>query len=157
MSALVLYDSFYGNTEMIARAIGEALREFTDVKVVKVNQSPIRQMTGVDLLVVGSPTRAFRPSPETVRFLKSIPRGGIRGTRVAAFDTRIILEAATSGFLRMMMRIFGWAAPRIGKQLVDKGGVEALAPAGFAVVASEGPLKEGELERAATWARALMV
>ena len=157
MPALIVYDSFYGNTEMVARAIGDALKPFTEVKVVKVSQSPMRQMAGVDLLLVGSPTRAFRPSPETMRFLKSIPRGGIRGTRVAAFDTRIDPQSSPSGLLRAMNRLFGWAAPKIGKELTGRGGIEALAPIGFVVVASEGPLREGELERAAAWTRALMV
>jgi len=157
MRALVVYDSFFGNTEQIARAIGNALASQAEVEVLRVGDVQAGQLGGVGLLIVGSPTRGFRPSPATVRFLKSIPAGGLQGVRVAAFDTRISMdEPKIPGFLRLMVRFFGYAAQPIADRLVKKGGQLAIPPEGFIVMESEGPLKEGELERAAAWAGQIM-
>lgn len=52
-----------------------------------------------------------------------------------------------------MVGLFGYAAEPIAKRLKKAGGKEAAAPAGFIVTDTEGPLQDGELERAADWAR----
>jgi len=50
-----------------------------------------------------------------------------------------------------VVRKGGYAAPRIAEQL-EKAGGTLIAPAeGFFVVDKEGPLRDGELERAAAW------
>ncbi len=156
MKALIVYDSYFGNTEKVARALGDALQSTGDVLVRKVTEVGPGDLQGVDLLVVGSPTRGFRPSEGTNRFLKSIPDGALKAVDVAAFDTRISPEDTKSGFLRFMLRTFGYADAPIAKQLQKKGGRLVGQTAGFNVKNSEGPLKEGELERAAQWARSLL-
>jgi hypothetical protein len=50
------------------------------------------------------------------------------------------------------MKLIGFAAPKIGRQLTSLGGREVASPEGFAVEGKEGPLKTGELERAKAWA-----
>ena len=47
------------------------------------------------------------------------------------------------------------AASTIAKLLQKKGGTLMAAPEGFLVTGEEGPLKDGELERAANWVQAL--
>ena len=74
MKALVVYDSFYGNTEKIAVAIGAALGSAEDVTVLRVSQVKPEQLAGLNLLIVGSPTRKFSPSPVIVKLVKSIPK-----------------------------------------------------------------------------------
>jgi flavodoxin len=155
MKGLVIYDSFFGNTEQIAQAMGAALAEGegAEIRVVKVSDASVEQLAGLDVLLVGSPTRAFRPSPGITDLLRRIPVGGLNGMTVGAFDTRIAAEDANSGFLRLMIKWFGWAAPKIAKQLSRAGGELAAEPEGFYVQGSEGPLREGELERARAWAQ----
>jgi len=153
MKALVVYDSFFGNTEQIARAVAAAIS--TDAQALRVGDVTPDQLSGLDLLVVGSPTRAFRPSPLTQSFLKTIVPGSLTGVRVAGFDTRIAPEDAKSGFLKLMIKLFGYAAKPISSALLSAGGSPALPPEGFAVKDSEGPLKAGELERAAEWGKKL--
>ena len=87
MNALIVYDSFFGNTEHIARAIGEALSEQMDVEVRKVGDVQPGQLKGLELLIVGAPTRAFRPSPDINNFLKSIPADSLQGIK-ATIKTR---------------------------------------------------------------------
>ena len=156
MKALVVYDSFFGNTEKIAQAVADALSQHMEAQVVRVVQADPRALSALDVLVVGSPTRAFSPSPEIKKILAAIPSGGLRGVRAAAFDTRIAIEDTNSGFLRFMVGLFGYAAEPIAARLLKKGAQAGAQPAGFFVNGSEGPLKEGELERAAAWARQLL-
>jgi len=155
MKATVVYDSKFGNTELIARAMGEALGPPANVEVVRVGDVQPGQWAGLDLLIVGSPTWRFRPTPAIKELLDSIPRRGLDGTKVAAFDTRLTPEKieAMSGFLARMVNVFGFAARPIARKLEKKGGQPVAAPEGYYVEDSEGPLREGELERAAKWAR----
>lgn len=154
MKTLILFESFFGTTEKIARAIGMALG-VSDTDIVRVSDVKPGQLAGVELLILGTPTRAFQASPDTKAFLKSLPSKSLTGKKVAAFDTRAEMTEKTPGFLKFMVKLFGYAAEPINKQLVKKGGIQAQSPAGFIVLESEGPLKEGELERAADWAKSI--
>jgi len=157
MKALVVFDSVFGNTEKIAREIGSALAPAGEVEVKRAGDVRLEQLKGLDLLLVGSPTRAFKATVATRKFLQSIPAHGLDGMKVAAFDTRADLETVHSALLSFMVKIFGYAAEPIAASLVKKGGVQAAAPAGFLVLGTEGPLKEGEIQRAAEWARRMAV
>ena len=152
MKALVIYDSYFGNTEQIARAIGDTLGSSAEVEVLKVGEVKPEQLTGLELLIVGSPTRAFRPTPAITNLLKGIPTNGLSGVKVAAFDTRFSADMGPA-VLRFLAGLFGYAAKPIANRLQTKGGKLAVPPEGFLVMGAEGPLKEGELERAADWAR----
>ncbi len=151
MKTLIVYDSYFGNTEKIARAICTSLDSLGDVQIFRVSEVRPDQLAGVDFLIVGSPTRAFRPSPAIQAYLKGLPKDALTGLRVAAFDTRINPEETNSAFLRFMVKLFGYAAKPIANQLAKKGGQLVAPPDGFYVKDTEGPLKEGEMERAANW------
>ena len=154
MDVLVIYDSAFGNTERIARAVGEALKSEGDVEVLQVGDVNIDRLSGLRVLVVGSPTRQFRPLPAVTGFLRKLPGRSLEGVRAAAFDTRISVEdiREESVFLAFMARVFGYAARPVAGLLRKKGAVMAVPPEGFLVGGMEGPLKEGELERAREWA-----
>ena len=139
MKVLVVYDSQYGNTEKIAVAIGDAI---PGSRVLHASEAD-PELESVDLLIVGSPTHGGRPMGAVQTFLRKAPASAIEGINVAAFDTRF-----ASGFAK----IFGYAAVRIANTLKGKGGSLLVEPEGFIVEATKGPLKEGELERAAGWA-----
>lgn len=149
MKALVIYDSAYGNTEKVAQAMAEAL----GCEARRVTEVQPAQLTGLDALIVGSPTQKFQPLKPVKDFLKAIPAGKLNGVRVAAFDTRIALEDTNSAILNFFVKLFGYAAEPIGKRLTKKGGDLAMPPEGFYVEGTEGPLKDGELERAKAWVK----
>jgi len=142
MKALIVYDSVHGNTEKIARAIGGAITG--EVKVLRVGEVDSSELETFDLLIVGSPTHAGRPTKPIQDFFNEAPAPSFEGTKVAAFDTRISSRLA---------RIFGYAAGRIAGSLKRKGGALMASPEGFFVEGTEGPLKKGEVERAAGWAK----
>ena len=156
MKALVVYDSIFGNTERIAQAMGNAFSSQVDVEVLRVTQVNVEQLIKVKLLIVGSPTRGFRPTPVISRLLASIPLQGLKGIKVAAFDTRFSMSDIESSLLRILVRLFGYAAKPIADRLMKKGGELIVPPEGFLVNGTEGPLKEGELERAADWVKQIL-
>jgi flavodoxin len=77
MKVLVVYDSIFGNTEIIAQAIGNQFDTQTDAVMVRVGDVKPEQLTGLELLIVGSPTHAFRPTPAVITFLMKIPLNGL--------------------------------------------------------------------------------
>jgi len=149
MKTLVIYDSVFGNTGKIAQAIAAAL----GTQAVPVSQADAGQLRDIDLLVVGSPTRGFRPTEGISKLLNGLPKNHLAGVRVATFDTRIVLETIDSKALRFLVDKGGYAANTIAKTLEKKGGQLAASPEGFFVTGEQGPLKDGELERAADWAK----
>jgi flavodoxin len=157
MKTLIIYDSCYGNTEQIAQAIANALASQGEVELVRVNALESGQVVGVDLWIVGSPTQRFLPTLAINNFLKGISHNGLMGVKCAAFDTRLTLEEIeATPVLPFFVRIFGYAARPIAARLKRKGGELVASPEGFYVMGMEGPLKEGELERAAAWAKQIL-
>jgi flavodoxin len=145
MKVLIVYDSVHGNTEKIARAIGDAIAG--EVEVHHVEEVNISELDTFDLIIVGSPTHGGRPTPTVRDFLNKVPASALKSTSVAAFDTRLPAK---------WVRIFGYAAGRIGDSLKRRGGELAVPPEPFFVDGTVGPLKEGELQRAGGWAEEIV-
>lgn len=143
MKTLIIYDSVHGNTAKIAQTIGDALAGEVSVRRAGGAFGPAEPKT-VDLLIVGSPTHGGWFTEAIKGWLDQVPATALQGTRVAAFDTRTPTRLG---------RIFGYAAPRIADRLEKEGGTLLAPPEGFFVKGIKGPLKEGELERAAGWAQ----
>lgn len=144
MRALVVYDSVYGNTEEIAKAIGGAITG--EVEVLRAGKVGPSKLETITLLVVGAPTQRGRVTPAIRDFLDRVSKPEVRGMNVATFDTR---------FSTKLVGIFGYAAGKIASNLKKKGANLIVDPEGFFVEGTKGPLKEGELERAAAWGKGL--
>ncbi len=159
MYALVVYESMFGNTQAVAKAVGEGLSTHMRTDVVEVGSAPESIDESVDLLVVGGPTHAFgmtrastREDAATKTAHPVVSAGtGIRewldvmrlpSVRVAAatFDTRI-----------MKTHLPGSAARKAEKRLHKLGARIAVPAESFAVTDMKGPLAGGELERARAW------
>jgi len=153
MKSLVIYDSVFGNTEKVAQAVGKALGTAKTSTAARVTEIEANQLEGLDVLIVASPTRGFRPTEDITKFLKGLPAGALKGVKVSAFDTRINPETIKSGVFRFIVKKGGYADKAIAKLLQEKGGELAVPTEGFFVIESEGPLAEGELERAVEWAK----
>ena len=152
MKALIVYDSKFGNTEKIARAIGETITQLGKVEVVKAGEANASELSSIDFLIVGSPTHAGGATRAIKEFLRKIPANALENVRVASFDTRFSAKDKGIG-ARIVLGIFRYAAGRIATILEYKGGYLAVEPMGFIVEGNEGPLKKGELERATIWAK----
>ncbi len=157
MKTIVLYDSQYGNTQQIAQAIASQLGSPEAVALLRPAELDHTQLAGLSLLVVGSPTQRFMATPALMAWLNGIPRDGLRGMQVAAFDTRLTeQQIRATPVLKWFVRKSSYAAWWLAKQLKKKGGTLILPPEGFFVEGMEGPLLPGELERAAAWGRKIL-
>jgi len=157
MKVLIVYDSVFGNTEQIAQAIGKALGFHEEVALLKVSDARSDQLVGLKLLIVGSPTQRFRPTPAMSTLLKRIPKNGLKGTKVAAFDTRLTTrEINETPILAFFVSIYGYAAKPIADKLKKRGGEQIVPPEGFFVEGMKGPLIQGELDRAAYWVKQII-
>ena len=138
MKTIVIYDSLFGNTKLVAEAVAAAC----DAKIFRAGDVANLDLKNVDLLIVGSPTQGGRPTEQVQTWLESLPDLG--GTRVAAFDTR---------FKTKLVGIFGYAADKITSQLEDSNGKLVVPPQGFIVSHTKGPLVGGEIDKAKAWAK----
>jgi flavodoxin len=143
MNTLVIYDSQYGNTRQIAEAIAETLRPFGTAQAIRVDQAHAVSLHATDLLILGSPTQGFRPTPAMQFFVENI---SAKKLVAACFDTRI------HGFL--------WkhsAAPYLDRQLITKDIKSLVPPESFFIknMKKEGPIQASEVERATNWALAI--
>ena len=156
MKAIVIYDSQFGNTEKIAQAVRDALSDTAETRLMRASSVAPRDLMAADLLVVGSPTQRFHATEPVDRFLKG---ASLHGIHAVAFDTRFDMNDVDSRTLRLAVKVAGdsaYAAPRIAAVLEKAGATMVATPEGFIVTDTEGPLREGELERAAEWARGLL-
>ena len=157
MKAVVVYESLWGNTENVARAIAEGIGP--DAQVFSTAQVRPEVAAEADLLVAGAPLQAFslptahiragiaddsEPKPDltapTLRsWLESLPAGH---GRYAAFDTKLRWSP-------------GSAAGVIDSKLQGAGFTMLAQARHFTVAGKFGPLKVGEFERARAWGREL--
>jgi hypothetical protein len=159
MRALVVFESMFGNTEAVARAVADGLSTQLEVDVVAVDEAPPDLPDDAVLLVVGGPTHAMgmsrpRTRQDAARQDGSPPVRGMRewlgdvarplaGVLGAAFDTRV--HAPVPG-----------SAARGESKRLRRLGVQLIAPATtFWVGGTPGPVLGGELDRARRWGEQL--
>jgi len=154
MRSLAVYDSAYGNTAKVARAIHASLEKHGASSLKMIADVTSGDLQGIDILVIGSPTQGGRPTIPTQEFIDNLPKEVLKKTGVAIFDTRF--ESSEQKLaLRILMGTIGYAAEKMAKSVQQRGGKILSEPQGFIVSGKEGPLKEEELERASTWAAKL--
>src|SRR5215467_1444554 len=64
MRARVIFESMFGNSELVARAVADGLRSRAEVEVV---DDATHDLNGVDLLVLGGPTHVHGLSRAATR------------------------------------------------------------------------------------------
>jgi len=169
MQALVIYESMFGNTHLIAKAIGAGLAETHEVSVQAIHDVDRAAIEEADLVVVGGPTHVHgmsRPSTRKgavdvaaksngdVELEPDAERPGLRewfatlepvdAKPAAAFDTRI--DAAPA--------LTGRASKSINRKLRRHGFKEVVEPESF-LVTKQNHLKPDELTRAKQWGQQL--
>ncbi|CAN5395677.1 flavodoxin family protein [soil metagenome] len=160
MNALLVYESMFGSTEAIARAIAAGLAAHMETDVIEVADAPQAISIDADVLIVGGPTHTFSMSRRQTRN-DAVTRGGhvprdgigirewldqldatsVAHLRAATFDTRV----------SSMKRWPGSAAKSAAKVLGRKRIAVVAKPASFYVMDVTGPLAPGEIARAHQW------
>lgn len=94
MKALVVYESLFGNTEQVARAVAEGLAETLEVETYEVADAPKAVREFLSLIVIGGPTHAFSLSRPSTR-AEAHKRGATKGA--SDFGVREWLEGLPTG------------------------------------------------------------
>ena len=143
MRTLIIYQSYYGNTRLIASSLARHLKELGDVVLYDIERHQNGfDFTSFDLVVIGGPTRYARISVPMQRFLKSPKVKGLLERPVVAFDTRYGLEHKHNLFVRLLIWLRGYGVQDLEKRL-DKLAVKRVVEGeGFAVNGPEGPLSD---------------
>ena len=147
MKSLVAYYSLYGNTRSVAEAMSAALTAHGQSRAIALEALTPEELQDLDLFILGCPTHIAN-IPKAIRpLLSDLPRGCLKHTYTAAFDT--------SNEMPRWLTPFTAAKPLRGK-LRWRGGRMIARPETFHVTGREGPMLEGETERAALWAETLL-
>ncbi len=145
MNTLIVYDSQFGNTKVIAEAIAEQLRAYGPAQAARVDPAQPCELEEADLLILGCPTQGWRPTQAMQTLLKHAASHIKGGAAVACFDTRFHKSHWMTGS----------AAESIAKRLRTLGIEPLVPPESFFVTSTQGPLEPGEEARAARWAAQL--
>ena len=145
MSSYVIYGSRFGNTQKIAEAMADVLRQQGDVLLLPAEEAGAIVPRPGDLLVVGCPTEGHTMTPVVRQYLDAMGAIGLRGVTAAAFDTRV-------GWPRWLS---GSAAVAIARRLRRLGAHVIHREGSFLVSRPSPALLPGELDRAGAWAAAL--
>jgi hypothetical protein len=154
MHAVVVYESFWGNTAAVARAIAEGIGP--EAAAMTTDEASADVVSNADLVVVGAPVLGFRLPTDAIRagllreygaptpadtshrsmrsWLDALPQGH---ARIAAFETRF--RFSPGGSIGTITDEF------------ERAGYRPIAKQKFLVSGKYGPLKSGELERARQW------
>jgi hypothetical protein len=156
MKAVVVYESHWGNTEAIARAIAAGFGP--DARVFTTDEASPAALHGADLVVAGAPLIAFSlpsdnmrasiaaesgkaPSPPDLshRSMRSWLGGLALGRgRSAAFETRVRWSpGGATGAIDRGLQSVGYRPVGKGRRFIVKG--------------KYGPLRDGEIELARQW------
>jgi hypothetical protein len=162
VKAVVAFESMFGNTERVARAVAAGLRlEGVDTTVLDVSHAAAVDLADVDLLVVGAPTHAFSLSrPESRQ--DAVRQGGrpeaaAFGMRewleTLAVESRLLLVATFDTRVTKVHYLPASASRRASRTLSGQGHHLVSSPIGFLVHDVPGPLESRELDRAIAWSR----
>ena len=160
MKAVVVYESLWGNTAQVARAIAEGLGP--EARALSTAEATEEQIAGAELVVAGAPVFGFKLSSDKMReAIRSNPGKAPSPPDLSHPALRAWLAALPAGhgrsaaFDTQVRGPFGSGAPEIAKLLEAAGYVQLAEPTGFVVKGKHGPLRDGELERAHAWGAAL--
>lgn len=134
--AIVIYDSRFGNTEEIARALARGMeKQGVKVECVKVDEVNVDTLVEYDLLAIGGPTHNLGMSKPMKEFLEELKTVNISGKKGFCFDTRV--QSRLNRF------DLNSAAKRIEKKM-KKMKVKMIKSRKSAIVEErEGPLEKG--------------
>jgi len=136
--AIVVYESKYGNTKLVAETIVEGMREVSGIETVlsELKEVDLNQLTQFDAILVGSPNHIGGATRSIRKFIDKLGKVNLEGNLAAVFDTYIGKD-------------YEKAVKKMEKQISEKvPGLKLAAPGlSIRVAGMKGPVTEGELPK----------
>ena len=133
---IVVYESKYGNTRLVAETIVEGMREVSGIETVlnELKEVDKNRLAEFDAILVGSPNHIGSATGSIKKFLKELGKLNLTGKQVAVFDTYLSKD-------------FEKAVKKMEKLISEKApGLKLAAPGlSIRVEGMKGPITEGEL------------
>jgi len=135
---IVVYDTKYGNTKLVAKTIVEGMRETEGIKadISELKEVDLNKVLDYDAILIGSPNHYSAPTKGTKEFIDKLGKLPLKGKMFAVFDTYI------RGF-------FERAVKKMEKRMNEKASeLKQIAPGlSIRVQGAKGPIVEGELSK----------
>ena len=136
--AIIIYDSKYGNTRLVAETIAEAMEEVTEVEatVRDVRTVDLTQVTDSDAILIGSPNHIGKATRRIRKFIDGLGEADLKSKLAAVFDTYVGGD-------------FEKAMKKMEKQIAENAPDLKLVTPGLSVrvTGMKGPVAEEELPK----------
>ena len=135
---IVVYESKYGNTKLVAETIAEGMGEASGVEtaVQELKKVNLNQLTEFDAILVGSPNHIGAATRGIRKFIDKLGKLDLEGKTAAIFDTYIGKD-------------YEKAMKKMEKRVSDKAPGLKLVTPGLSIMVDgmKGPITEGELPK----------
>lgn len=161
MKALVVYESFWGNTASVGAAIAEGIGP--EARALHTDEATPEALEGVRLLVVGAPLMGFALPREQTRETIAVDKKAPKPADVSHPSMREWLDsvpkvtspsAGKASYAAYETR-FKWspgsATGAISRSLEAAGYRQVAKRERFLITGTYGPMRDGEIERARRW------
>lgn len=136
--AIVVYESKYGNTKLVAEMIAEGMNQVsgTEAILAELNDVDITQLDEFDTILVGSPNHMGGATRSIRKFIDKLGKLNLESKQGAVFDTYLAKD-------------FEKAVKKMEKQIGEKvPGLTLMAPGlSIRVEGMKGPITDGELPK----------
>ena len=133
---IVVYESKYGNTKLVAETIIEGMSEVEGIEAVlsELKEVDLNKIPDYDAILVGSPNHFGGPTRSIKKFIDKLGKLPLKGKLAAVFDTYIGKD-------------FEKAVKKMEKKINEKvPGLKQISPGlSIKVRGMKGPISEGEL------------
>jgi flavodoxin len=138
VKVLVVYDTKYGNTKLVAEKIVEGLRQEQgmEIEISDVEKTRATIAAGFDALVIGAPTHFGGPPRNITGFIGQLGGPDLKGKQTAVFDTYLGKD-------------FEFSVKKMEQQITEKTGLRIMIPGlSTRVAGMRGPVSEEDLQKA---------
>jgi flavodoxin len=144
MKALVLYDSKYGNTKMVAEEVAKGASAKMETDVRHIEDAGTGEVEGYDIIAIGTPNHMGRPTGKTKKFVKNLKGQKLEKKTFGFFDTCLKGEE-------------GKATRKLASKLRDIAPGVMIAPElSILVGGMKGPIVDGEMPKCAEFVGGLI-
>jgi flavodoxin len=135
---IVVYESKYGNTKLVAETIVEGMREVEGIETVlsELKEVDLNKIHDYDVILIGSPNHFGGPTRGVKKFIDKLGKLPLKGKLFAVFDTYLEKD-------------FEKAVKKMEKRINEKvPGLKQIAPGlSIKVQGIKGPILEAELPK----------